>query len=88
MNDRKCFQENLPLSVEYYRIFLMTDMMNWTLNDQNWNIYSKSDWQAGWKELMKSGVYERGKFGDLMLFGIACGIRKMLLILHKLGLSS
>ena len=60
----------------------MTDMKNRTLHDKTWNIYSKSDWEAGWTEMMESGVYERGLFGDLMLLGIACGIRKIILIFN------
>ena len=32
--------------------------------------------------MMESGVYERGLFGDLMMFAIACGCRKLLLIIN------
>ena len=32
--------------------------------------------------MMETGVYERGLFGDLMLFAIACGARKVLLIFN------
>ena len=32
--------------------------------------------------MMESGVYERGLFGDLMMFAIACGVRKVLLIFN------
>jgi hypothetical protein len=82
LNDRDCFSEKLPFSVDYYRRIWMTDMKNRTLHDQTWNIYSKLEWEAGWNDMMKSGVYERGIFGDLMLFGIACGIRKIILIFN------
>ena len=30
--------------------------------------------------MKESGVYERGLFGDLMIYGIACGIKKTILI--------
>ena len=32
--------------------------------------------------MMNSGVYERGLFGDLMLFAVACGVRKTFLIIN------
>ena len=82
LNDRKCFNENLPQTADYYRRIWMTDMKNRTVNDQTWNIYSKVEWEEGWAEMMESGVYERGIFGDLMLLGIACGIKKTLLIFN------
>jgi hypothetical protein len=55
VNERDCFEEKLPLSIDYY----------------------------GWNDMMESGVYERGLFGDLMLFGICCGVRKLLLIFNS-----
>ena len=82
VTERPCFEEKLLLSPDYYRRIWVTDMKNRTMNDETWKIYSDSDWEAGWKELMESGVYERGIFGDLMLFGISCGLRKILLIFN------
>ena len=82
LNDRKCFNENLPQSADYYRRIWMTDMKNRTVNDPTWNIYSQVEWEEGWAEIMESGMYERGIFGDLMLFGIACGIKKNILIFN------
>ena len=79
VNERPCFEDKLHLTPDYYRRIWVTDMKNRTMNDETWKIYSDSDWEAGWKELMESGVYERGIFGDLMLFGIACGIKKVIL---------
>ena len=32
--------------------------------------------------MLEPGAYERGIFGDLMLPGIACGIRKVILIFN------
>ena len=57
-------------------------MKNRTLHDETWQIYSNKDWEAGWQEMKESGVYERGIFGDLMLFGISCGMKKVLLIFN------
>ena len=79
VNERPCFKEKYPLSPDYYRRIWATDMKNRTLNDPTWQIYSDKEWEAGWNEMMESGVYERGLFGDLMLLGIACGIKKLLL---------
>ena len=81
INDRTCFSEKLPLSSNYYRRMWVTDMANRTV-DTDWNIYSRQDWLSGWQEMLVPGTYERGIFGDLMLLGIACGIRKILLIFN------
>ena len=82
INDRKCFSESFPFSPDYYRRIWLTDFKIRTAGDKTVNIYSPQQWEAGWSEMMESGVYERDLFGDLMLFGIACGIRKMILILN------
>ena len=50
--------------------------------DSDWNIYSRQEWMNGWEEMMVPGTYERGIYGDLMLPGIACGLRKFLLIFN------
>ena len=60
----------------------MTDMKNRTRDDGTWNIYSDTEWEEGWNAMMESGIYERGIFGDLTQFGIACGSRKVLLIFN------
>ena len=82
VNDRDCFVEKFPLSPDHYRHLWVTDMKNRTMNDETWRIYSDKEWEVGWNELLESGIYERGIFGDLMLLGIACGLRKFLLIFN------
>jgi hypothetical protein len=82
VKDRDCFSDRLPFSVDYYRRIWMTDMKNRTMDDKTWNIYSRTDWEAGWNVMMESGVYEQGLFGDLMLFGIVCGLKKVMLIFN------
>ena len=82
VNDRSCFERKLLCSPDYYRRIWMTDMKNRTRDDGTWNIYSDTEWEEGWNAMMESGIYERGIFGDLMLFGIACGSRKVLLIFN------
>ena len=80
-NNRQCFKEKYPLSISYYRRIWAADMASRTV-DTDWNILSKQEWMKGWEEMMIPGTYERGIFGDLMLPGIACGIRKFLLIFN------
>jgi hypothetical protein len=80
-NDRPCFKENFPLPINSYRQMWVTDMANRTVNT-DWNILSHRDWLDGWSQMLVPGTYERGIFGDLMLPGIACGVRKLLLIFN------
>ena len=82
INDRACFEEKLLFSTDYYRRIWVTDIKNRTLNENTWKILPDKEWEAGWQEMMISGVYERGIFGDLMLFGISCGTKKILLIFN------
>ena len=82
VNERACFTEKYPLSHGFYRRIWVTDMKNRTSDDNTFKIYSNREWEEGWDELLETGVYERGLFGDLMLFGISCGIKKILLIFN------
>ena len=77
-NDRSCFKQKFPMSINHYRNIWVTDMANRTV-DSPWNTYSRKDWLEGWKQMQVPGTYERGILGDLMLPGIASGIRKILL---------
>ena len=80
-NDRSCFQEKYPMNIDWYRRIWVTDMANRTI-DSPFNIFTRQKWLDGWKEMQAPGTYERGIFGDLMLPGIACGVRKILLIFN------
>jgi hypothetical protein len=82
VNDRSCFEEKLSFSPDYYRRIWMTNMKNRTHDDDTWNIYSESEWEEGGNSMMEGGIYERDFFGDLMLLGIACGSRKVILIFN------
>ena len=84
INDRSCFSENLLMSPDYYRRIWNIDMMNKMIEKENpWNPgLSKEQIREGFTELMESGIYERPFFGDMMLAGIACGIRKRILIFN------
>ena len=77
-NDRSCFEEKFFLPINHYRGIWTTDMANRTV-DGPWNTYSHNDCLEGWKQMQIPGTYERGIFGDLMLPGIACGVKKILL---------
>ena len=81
VNDRPCFTEKFRNTIDWYRRIWAKDMENRTI-DSPYNIYGHKKWQEGWKEMQNPGIYERGIFGDLMLQGIACGVRKYLLIFN------
>ena len=81
INARKCYKEKFNLSITSYRQIWVTDMANRTVHT-DWNIYSPKEWMEGWQQMLISGTYERGIFGDLMLPGIACGVRKYILIFN------
>merc|ERR1711954_65168 len=81
INDRSSFKVKFPLNINYYRRIWVTDMANRTLHTDI-NIYTNHQWLDGWNEMLVPGTYERGIFGDLMVPGIACGVRKYLLIFN------
>ena len=84
INDRTCFKEKLPMSPDFYRRIWNTDMMNKIIYESNnWNPgLTEEELRQGFAELMESGIYERPFFGDMMMAGIACGIRKRILIFN------
>ena len=81
INERPCYIQKFPLSINYYRRIFVTDMANRTV-DTSWNIYSRQKWLDDWNEMLEPGIYERGIYGDLMLAGIACGVKKYILIFN------
>ena len=85
INDRKCFADKLPMSHDYYRRIWNTDMMNKIIDKANsdWNPgLTNAQIREGFEEVMESGVYERPFFGDVMMAGIACGMKKRILIFN------
>ena len=84
INDRDCFKERLTMSPDFYRRIWNTDMMNKILDGTNpWNPgLTRTQIVQGFQDLMTHGVYERSFFGDMMMAGIACGIRKRILIFN------
>jgi len=71
----------MTMSIDWYRRIFVTDMANRTLNSP-YNTMTPKEWLSRWSEMLVPGTYERGIFGDLMLPGIACGTRKILLIFN------
>ena len=84
INDRSCFHSKFNMSLEHYRVVWNTDMMNKILDKRvPWNPgLTRQEIVQGFQDLMISGVYERDFFGDMIMAGIACGVRKIILIFH------
>ena len=84
INGRNCFKEKLHMSPDFYRRIWNTDLMNKILDGRiPWNPgLTRTQIQEGFGEIMESGVYERSFFGDMMMPGIACGTRKLILIFN------
>ena len=84
INDRKCFQTKYPMSADFYRRIWNVDLMNKILDNRiPWNPgLTRQEIKDGFQELTESGVYERSFFGDMMLAGIACGVKKIILIFN------
>ena len=72
------------MSPDNYRRIWNTDMLNKLLDKRiPWNPgLSRAQLIEGFTELMETGVYERPYFGDMMMAGIACGVRKRILIFN------
>ena len=84
INDRNCFQSKFHMSLDHYRVIWTTDTMNKILDEKiPWNPgLTRTEIVQGFRELQVSGVYERDFFGDMMMVGIACGVRKIILIFN------
>jgi hypothetical protein len=83
INDRECFHQKYPLSVDYYRRIWMTDMQAKTLDNPTWNLgYTSTEIWQGFEDMKEPGIYERGLFGDLMLPAISVGIHKNILVFN------
>ena len=84
INKRNCYEEKLHMSADYYRRIWNTDLLNKILDERiPWNPgLTRAQIIQGFQELMESGVYERSFFGDMMIAGIACGVRKLILVFN------
>ena len=61
INDRSCYTEKLPMTIDWYRRIWAKDMENRTINT-SLNIYSRQEWRDGWEEMQSPGTFERGIF--------------------------
>ena len=84
INDRICFPEKLNMGHEFYRRIWNLDIKNKILDKSiPWNPgLTQQEIQEGFHEMMESGIYERDFFGDMMMAGIACGVRKLILVFN------
>ena len=84
INDRECYKTQLPMSPDFYRRVWTIDLMNKILDRKiPWNPgMTSQEITDGFQEIMVSGVYERNYFGDMMIPGIACGVKKRILIFN------
>ena len=51
-NERHCFTNKFPLSIDTYRTIWVKDMAHRTVNTE-WNIYSDQEWYQGWGQMLK-----------------------------------
>ena len=84
INDRAYFTEKLRQTPNWYRRIWMDEMMKRMISERClWNPgYNAQQIREGFEKVKESGVYEIDFFGDMMLVGIACGIRKRILIFN------
>ena len=84
INDRSCFPEKFLMSPDVYRRVWNIDTMNKVLDERiPWNPgMTRKQIVAGFQEVMEPGVYEISFFGDMIMAGIACGVRKIILIFN------
>ena len=80
-NDRNYFKYKYNCHINFYRRIWVTDMANRTVNSP-WNTVGQKAWLEGWQCMFIPGAYEQGIYGDLMIYGIACGIKKKILIFN------
>lgn len=84
INERTCFSNKFFMSPDYYRRVWNIDIMNKILDKRiPWNPgMTRKEIQEGFHEMIESGKYEKDFFGDMMMAGIACGVRKRILIFN------
>ena len=84
MNDRACFREKFRQTPNWYRKIWMDEMMERIMDGIcPWNLgYTEQQIREGFEKVKETGVYEIDFFGDIVIAGIACGIRKRILIFN------
>ena len=86
LNDRDCFQEKFKKSPNFYRKIWNEEMKQKVLNGlmpyRMDNERTEEEIIAGFEQLKKPKVWDVPYFGDLLMPGIACGIRKRILVFN------
>ena len=84
VNDRECFREMLTQTPNWYRRIWMDEMKDRIIDGVcPWNLsFTENQIREGFEQLKDSGVYEVDFFGDMMIGGISCAIKKNILIFN------
>ena len=84
LNDRECFREMLTQTPNWYRRIWMDEMKDRIIDGVcPWNLsFTENQIREGFEQLKDSGVYEVDFFGDMMIGGISCAIKKNILIFN------
>ena len=83
INFRSCFQDKLTQSTQFYRYNWMTDLEYQTKEYPTLGAgFSEEEKKENWDRLKQSGVYEIDFFGDFVIYGIAKGCIKNILIFN------
>ena len=83
MNTRKCFKSKIPFSAITSRQIWITDLEN--MDEKFPELcggFSKEEAQHNWNQLKQQGVYNIDFFGDMMMYAIAKGCHKNILIFN------
>ena len=83
INYRSCYKEKLLQSTQFYRHKWITDLENHAKEYPSLGAgFSDDEKKENWNRLKQSGVYEIEFFGDYVIYGIAMGCRKNILIFN------
>ena len=83
INKRNCFPNKLPLTPLTYRVKWMTDLQNQEEKYPELGAgFTEEEKKENWEKLKQSGTYEVEFFGDFVIYGIASGCQKNILIFN------
>eukprot|EP00116_Pleurobrachia_bachei_P001115 sb/3461377/ len=83
INNRTCFQETFPRSVQFYRDIWMSETERQARNSAFFlDLYTEEEWREAWTRLRGDGQYEVDYFGDLMILGIMHCVGKNALVFN------
>ena len=84
VNDRKCFIEKLNSDVQSYRERWCHEMKNNEVAEKAWcqSDAKVGDWSSGWEKMAQAGEWNVDLYADLMALAVACGSKKVLMIIN------